>query len=362
MAAYEVADDLLLPGAVERDAEERGREEHGGEEHGGDLGSARRMFPDAPEPFVDLSTGINPNPYPVPSLSADLFARLPESAALAKLAAVAAATYGAPSAAHVVPAPGTQLLLPAVAGLVEPGRAAVLTPTYAEHARTAALAGHSVIEVRDIAALGDAQLAILTNPNNPDGRLWAKGELLAMAKTLRARGGVLVVDEAFMDVELADASLADAVSLGNIVVLRSFGKFFGLAGLRLGFALAAPPLVQRIASRLGPWAVSGPALAIGAQALADRAWIDGTRSRLAAAANRLDAILTAAGLDIVGGTTLFRLAHGRKANALFVHLGRAGIFVRRFHDHPAWLRFGLPAAEQDWQLLQKAMAAFGDNS
>ncbi len=269
MAAYEVADDLLLPGAVEG-----GAEEHGAKEHGGDLGAARRMFPDAPEPFVDLSTGINPNPYPVPALSADLFARLPESAALAKLAAVAAATYGAPSAAHVVPAPGTQLLLPAVAGLVEPGRAAVLTPTYAEHARTAALAGHSVIEVRDIAALGDAQLAILTNPNNPDGRLWAKGELLAMAKTLRARGGVLVVDEAFMDVEPADASLADAVSLGNIVVLRSFGKFFGLAGLRLGFALAAPPLVQRIASRLGPWAVSGPALAIGAQALADRAWID----------------------------------------------------------------------------------------
>jgi cobalamin biosynthesis protein CobC len=370
MAAYEVADDPLLQdftehGAVENRVEcgvEHGIEKPGIEEHGGDLGAARTMFPGAPEPFVDLSTGINPNPYPVPPLSADLFARLPDAAALAKLATVAVTAYGAPSAAHVVPAPGTQLLLPVIAGLVEPGRAAVLTPTYAEHARAAALAGHSVTEARDIGALGDAQLAILTNPNNPDGRLMASDELIAMAKTLLARGGLLVVDEAFMDVGPKRASLAGEVSLGNIVVLRSFGKFFGLAGLRLGFALAAPPLAQRISSRLGPWAVSGPALAIGAQALADRAWIDTTRSRLADAANRLDAILRDAGLNIVGGTTLFRLGHSRAAKALFEHLGRAGIFVRKFPDHPAWLRFGLPAAEQDWQRLQSAMAAFGDNS
>jgi cobalamin biosynthetic protein CobC len=349
MAAYNVADDPLLPGIIE----------HGSVEHGGDLGAARTMFPGAPEPFVDLSTGINPNPYPVPSLSADLFARLPESATLAKLAAAAVIAYGAPSAAHVVPAPGTQLLLPLIAGLVQPGRAAVLAPTYAEHARAAALAGHDVTEVRDIGTLGDAQLAILTNPNNPDGRLIAKDELMTLAKKLRARSGLLVVDEAFMDVGPADAGLASEVSFGNIVVLRSFGKFFGLAGLRLGFALAAPPLAQRIASLLGPWAVSGPALAVGAQALADQAWITATRNRLAEAAKKLDAILADAGLNIVGGTTLFRLAHSRAADEVFQHLGRAGIFVRKFPDHPAWLRFGLPAAEQDWQRLQNTMTAFG---
>jgi cobalamin biosynthetic protein CobC len=359
MAAFKGADDPLLPGAVEHDFEQ-GRE--AGLEHGGDLGAARQMFPGAPEPFVDLSTGINPNPYPVPSLSGDLFARLPESAAFAKLTAAAATVYGAPSAGHIVPAPGTQLLLPLIAGLVERGRATVLTPTYAEHARAAALVGHRVTEVRDISALGDAQLAILTNPNNPDGRLIVKDELIAVAQKLRARGGLLVVDEAFMDAGPAGASLASEVSLGNIVVLRSFGKFFGLAGLRLGFAVAAPSLALRIASLLGPWAVSGPALAIGAQALTDQAWIAATRHRLAEAADRLDAILTGAHLDIVGGTTLFRLAHGRAASELFGHLGRAGIFVRRFADHPAWLRFGLPAAEQDWQRLQNAMSNFASMS
>src|SRR5579872_5003546 len=94
--------------------------------HGGDLGEARRLFPGAPEPFVDLSTGINPHPYPTPRLGAALFARLPDRAAAASLAATAAAAYGAPSAAHVVPAPGTQILLPVAAGLVSAGRAAIL--------------------------------------------------------------------------------------------------------------------------------------------------------------------------------------------------------------------------------------------
>ena len=120
----------------------------------------------------------------------------------------------------------------------QPGRAAILTPTYSEHARAAALAGHVVAEVRDLGAIGGADLVIVTNPNNPDGRLFAKGDLLDVAKTLSARGGVLVVDEAFMDVGPRGASLAPEIGRGNIVVLRSFGKFFGLAGLRLGFALA----------------------------------------------------------------------------------------------------------------------------
>jgi len=329
--------------------------------HGGDLAAARRLFPDAPETFVDLSTGINPNPYPLPRLSPQLFARLPETAALERLATVAAQAYGAPSAACVVAAPGTQLLLPLVCGLARPGRAAILTPTYSEHARAAALAGHAVAEVRDIGVVGDAALAVVTNPNNPDGRLIAKNDLLTVAQTLQARGGVLVVDEAFMDVGPRGVSLAPEIARGNIVVLRSFGKFFGLAGLRLGFALAAPPLAMRLRALLGPWAVSAPALLVGTTALADQAWTDQTRRRLAKAAARLDAILSGAGLDVVGGTMLFRLIRTRSARELFRHLGSAGILTRLFPDQATWLRLGLPAAERDWRRLQIAMAAFQDS-
>ena len=329
--------------------------------HGGDLGAARRLFPDAPKPFVDLSTGINPNPYPLPQLPVELFARLPDAAATARLAAAAATSYGAPSAAHVVPAPGTQSLLCLVAGLVRRGRAAILTPTYNEHARAARLAGHSVIETRESAALGDADLAIVTNPNSPDGRLIEREALLALAAKLRACGGVLVVDEAFMDVGPSGFSLAGDVGRGNLIVLRSFGKFFGLAGIRLGFALLDQPSAVRLAAMLGPWAVSGPALTIGAAALADTAWIEQTRHRLLQASGRLDAILIGAGLGIPGGTTLFRLVRTPAAAALFHHLGRAGILVRNFPDNATWLRFGLPAGEEDWLRLQIAMDAFRNN-
>jgi len=326
--------------------------------HGGDLAAARRLFPDAPETFIDLSTGINPIPYPLPQLSAELFARLPDAAATAGLAAAAATSYGAPSAAHVVPAPGTQILLPLVAGLVRRGRAAIFTPTYNEHARAARLAGHSVTAAREFVTLGDADLAIVTNPNSPDGRLIDRDVLLALAAKLRARNGVLVVDEAFMDVGPPGFSLAGDVDRGNLVVLRSFGKFFGLAGIRLGFALLDQSSAVRLAARLGPWAVSGPALAVGAAALADATWIEQTRQRLLQASARLDAILIGAGLGIPGGTALFRLVRTPAAPALFRHLGSAGILVRNFPDNVAWLRFGLPAREEEWQRLQIAMDAF----
>jgi cobalamin biosynthetic protein CobC len=327
-------------------------------QHGGDLGAARLLFPGAPEPFIDLSTGINPYPYPIPPLPAELFSRLPEQAALDRLASVAAQAYGAPSAAHVVPAPGSQILLPRVAGLVRPGRAAVLGPTYAEHIRAAALAGHQVEEVTGLEALRHAALTVVVNPNNPDGRLVPREALLSCAHNLQTAGGLLVVDEAFMDAGAPGASLAPDCDRPNIVVLRSFGKFFGLAGLRLGFALASPAIAARLRAELGPWAVAGPALAIGAAALADRPWAEATRLRLAQAARRLDQVLNAAGLEVAGGTSLFRLVRAGVASELFHHLGRAGILARRFAGEPAWLRFGLPASEPDWRRLAAALADF----
>lgn len=324
-------------------------------EHGGDLAAARRLFPEAPQPFIDLSTGINPDPYPLPPLDAKVFARLPDSAAQFRLSTIAARTYGAPSAAHVVCAPGTQILLPLVAALVPAGRAVILGPTYAEHARTAARAGHAILDARDVEELHGADLAIVVNPNNPDGRIVAKERLLALCDALSARGGLLLVDEAFMDVGPPGASLAGDVGRANLVVLRSFGKFFGLAGLRLGFALAAPDLAAKLTRALGPWAVSGPAVAIAERALADVIWIEATRARLRSAAERLDRVLIEAEVEVIGGTSLFRLVRTRHANEMFQHLGTAGIIVRAFREQPTWLRFGIPH-ESGWDRLRLALA------
>jgi cobalamin biosynthetic protein CobC len=222
----------------------------------------------------------------------------------------------------------------------------------------AALVGHRAREVGAIDQLADADLAVVVNPNNPDGRLVAREELIACAAALRAHGGLLVVDEAFMDIGPAEMSLCGDVGLGNIVVLRSFGKFFGLAGLRLGFALSAVETATRLKAWLGPWAVAGPAIAVGQAALSDRAWMETTRASLTRDALRLDELLVGGGLDVVGGTALFRLVQATTASELFEHLGRAGIWVRRFAEEPAWLRFGLPADESAWRRLRAALAAF----
>ena len=230
----------------------------------------------------------------------------------------------------MVAGPGSQILATQTAFLLARGRASILAPTYAEYGRVAELAGHNVVEVAEVAQLADARLAIVVNPNNPDGRLVPKETLLALADRLRRRGGLLLVDEAFMDVGPDDASLGEYVEQDNIVVLRSFGKFYGLAGLRLSFALAPPTIAARLAAALGPWPVSGAAVAVGTEALADGAWRQAARKALAEAAGRLDAVLARAALELIGGTSLFRLVRSQMRRAGSTGSVEAGILVRRF--------------------------------
>jgi cobalamin biosynthetic protein CobC len=324
-------------------------------DHGGNLAAARLRFPDAPEPWIDLSTGISPFPYPYSPLPATAFSRLPEPDEEKQLREIAALAYGAPSAECVAAAPGTQMLLPFVFGLRKPGRAVVIGPTYAEHGRVAALCGHNCVETGQAGDQADADIAVVVNPNNPDGRLLSRGDLGSLAHEIAARGGLLVVDEAFMDAGPEGTSLSGDVNGLPVVVLRSFGKFHGLAGVRLGFAIAAPNIAGRLREQLGPWAVSGPAIAIGAEALVDRDWRVAMRDRLAKDSERLDALLSRAGLQIAGGTSLFRLARHRDAPSLHETLGRAGILVRAFDWNPELLRFGLPGDEQAWGRLDAAL-------
>ncbi|EUC01109.1 L-threonine-O-3-phosphate decarboxylase [Rhizobium sp. CF080] len=323
-------------------------------QHGGNLSRARALFRHAPEPWVDLSTGISPHSYPHSPLPDNVFTRLPDVASAERLKILAAASYGVPSAAHVAAGPGTQILLPIVADLIaRKGQAAVLSPTYAEHARVARLAGFEVMETADLDPLAEADLAVIVNPNNPTGRIVPHADLLALAAIMRAKGGLLVVDEAFMDVSEA-SSVIDAVDAGGLVVLRSFGKFYGMAGLRLGFVMSHPETIARIENRLGPWAVSGPALQVANEALGDVRWQQAMRLRLKADAARLDALLRAAGIPVMGGTSLFRFIRDPRAQAIFRHLGEHGILVRRFEERPDDLRIGLPG-DSDWPRLEGAM-------
>lgn len=322
--------------------------------HGGNLDEISRRYPDAPRPWIDLSTGINPIAYPVPQLMPELWARLPTGADETALLAAAAARYRIKTPRSVVAASGTQALLQIIPRLRSPGAVAVLGPTYEEHALCWRRCGHDVRIVEDVDALRRADVAVIVNPNNPTGRLLPRDTLTSLAGTLARHNRLLIVDEAFADFD-PDASLVPELPPGTIV-LRSFGKVYGLAGLRLGFAIAPDELADRLRHELGPWAVSGPALAIGAAALTDQAWLDDARERLLADAKRLDDILTRAGCTIIGGTPLFRLAETANAAALADRLARRGIHVRRFPYNTAWLRFGLLGREDDWQRLADALA------
>jgi cobalamin biosynthetic protein CobC len=312
--------------------------------HGGRLAAAQRRFPDAPLPWIDLSTGINPIPYELPPLPPTAFTRLPEPEDVAALEAAAAAAYGVADPACAVAAPGTQALIHLLPRLLPPRSVAVLSPTYAEHAAAWALAGHRVASVETPASLARSDVAVLCRPNNPDGGIVPAKKLLDLADELASRGGLLVVDEAFADCE--GCSLAPALPRPGLLLLRSFGKCYGLAGVRLGFALGEPAWAARLRDALGPWAVSGPALHAGLSALPDRAWLEAAAARLARDAGALDELLAAAGCHILGGTRLFRLVQHDGAAALEERLSGAGILVRSFPARPGMIRFGLPGPDQ----------------
>lgn len=320
--------------------------------HGGDLGAARALFPDAPEPWIDLSTGINPCPYPLPELPLSLWQALPSAREEEGLLAAARKAYRVPPGMSVVAAPGTQILIELLPRSIPAGSAAVLGPTYAEHALAWNKARHRVEPMDDPATDRGTASLVLVNPNNPDGRILGKSDLERLAARCRDRRGLLVVDEAFADFT-PEISIVPTLPPATIV-LRSFGKTYGLAGLRVGFAIGAPGLVEPLREALGPWAVAGPALRVAATALADAAWLEAAVKARRADAARLDELLSPRG-RIVGGTDLFRLLETDDAAALFDRLGSAGIYVRRFQNAPNRLRFGLPADEQAWARLKAAL-------
>ncbi len=321
--------------------------------HGGEVDAFAEAYQTPREHWIDLSTGINPVAFPIPDLAREYWHRLPDSGVDAWLREAAATRYGVADPAYVIPCSGTQAAIQWLPRLIPATRVAVLGPTYRDHTASWAWADCQVSEVASLEQIpADADVVVVVNPNNPDGRTIDPERLLVVAKSR-----LLVVDEAYADL-VPDISVAAAVGRTNLLVLRSMGKFFGLAGMRLGFCLTSEPIASQLRQAFGPWPVSGPAAVVGAVALADEGWSQSTRVRLKAAAARLDGILVRAGLAIAGGTSLFRLVEARRAAELFEHLVRAAILVRRFHNQPQRLRFGIPADDVAFERLNEALGTW----
>lgn len=313
--------------------------------HGGDIAQAMDSFGGETVDWLDLSTGINPYAWE-PSGGREILVEkdwrsLPGRVENEALERAARQAYQVADTLTLVAAPGTEALLGWLARLAPAGDVAILAPTYSGHADAMSAAGRDVADVATLAEAASVRVTVVVNPNNPDGRALPPAVLLDHARRLAAAGGLLIVDEAFADVA-PDLSVLPHIRDEPVVVLRSFGKFFGLAGLRLGFAAARPELAQALSASLGAWAVSGPACTLGRAALTDLDWQEAMRDRLTQEAAALDDVLTANGLDVVGGTNLFRLLSHSNAWGLHTALARRRIWTRCFSYRRDWLRIGLP--------------------
>ncbi|PAU82339.1 threonine-phosphate decarboxylase [Halovibrio salipaludis] len=324
--------------------------------HGGRLNQAARDWGIPLEQWLDLSTGINPRPWPVPELPVEVWQRLPEDDD--GLPALARRWAGAPASAGCLPVAGTQAAIQALPRLRRPGRIGVPEPAYVEHAEGWRAAGHEVVPFSAFPsdeALAGLDALVWINPNNPTGETVTANRLLASHKRLVAHGGWLVVDEAFIDAEPAQ-TLVPETGREGLVVYRSLGKFFGLAGLRAGLVFGPGALCDQLGDMLGPWSVSHPARYLMQRALADTGWQKAAAERLRADSDRLAGMLRAAGLAPQGGTPLFMYCPHDNARRVADALAEQAVLVRVFESPPA-LRFGLPGPEAEWQHLENALAA-----
>lgn len=306
-------------------------------DHGGGLDAAIATYGGTRQDWLDLSTGINPVPYPMPQLPADAWTALPDQAAFTRIYDLARSFWNVPQDAAIIGATGASAIIAALPRVLPAGEVSIPGPTYNEHGASFTAAGWRLGQ-------DPSHALVAVHPNNPDGHIWQVSDLGAT---------YTVIDESFCDV-MPDQSLINLASRPGTVVLKSFGKFWGLAGLRLGFAIGDPEIIAKLTELLGPWQISGPALAIGAEALADPQWADETRARLSADTERLDTLVTASGAKLLGGTTLFRLYQVKDAKAAQDQLARNHIWSRVFPYASDWLRLGLPAPDR-WTQLEQAL-------
>lgn len=326
--------------------------------HGGDVSAAAKRWGIPASEWLDLSTGIAPWPYPFGALPIEAFARLPQAAERDRLVEAAAEAYGVRDRTAIRPVAGAQQAISLLPVLLPGRRVAVLGPTYSEHGSAWAQTAAAVTETATLDTIAETVasggIGVIANPNNPDGRIVAASDLLRIADL--GEDGLLVVDEAFADMR-PEVSIASEIGRPGLIVLRSFGKFFGLAGVRLGFCLGPPRLLARLDQLLGPWPVAGPALTIGAAALRDTAWQAAQRQRSHAASKRLNRMLVQRSLELIGNASLFVTARIEAARCVHDRLCAAGILVRAFDAMPDMLRFGLPPDAAAEARLDQALSS-----
>ena len=321
--------------------------------HGGRLREAAQHYQIPLSEWLDLSTGINPNGYPIPVIPDAVWQRLPEEQD--ELMTAAQQYYQCQSILAVA---GSQAAIQSLPLLRPAGTTGIITPSYAEHAYAWKKAGHKIITMATQEVdqhINQLDTLILVNPNNPTADIFTPKQCLRWLENLNQRQGWLIIDEAFIDCS-PELSLSKLSPLKGLIILRSVGKFFGLAGLRAGFVLATPDVLNNLNELLGPWTLSNPSRFVCSHALRDTTWQKQTRQQLQQQSQRLNALLTHYQLKPTGCTQLFQWVQTELANHIHEQLAKQAVFTR-FFSQPAILRFGLPANKAEWQHLESALQA-----
>ncbi len=313
-------------------------------DHGGGLDAAINQYGGVRNIWVDLSTGINPNPYPIPDIPPHYWHVLPDEKSQEALLQAARKFWNVPDGASIVPASGVSALIAMLPTLTTKSQVSILNPTYNEFA--GAFTGQGWL------LQNQAPVQVRVHPNNPDGRIFSRAEIA------RQHDQLTIIDESFCDI-CPEKSMVDLAEKSNYIILKGTGKFWGLAGLRLGFAITTPELAQKINQQLGPWNISGPAQFIGQKALSDQVWVGDTRQNLAVMTKQLRDVLSQNGLTPIGGTDLFQLAQTPSAKDLHIHLCKNHILTRIFPYSSKWIRLGLPANNIELLQLNDALGRFG---
>lgn len=322
-------------------------------QHGGQLRAASEHYGIPLNQWLDLSTGISPFVYPLPPVPARCWQRLPETGD--GLETAAAAYYGSE---YLLPVSGSQEAIQRLPLLRRLSRVGIISPAYHSHHQAWEKAGHQVSELDSQQVAGrlpELDVLLLVTPNNPTTERFTPEQLMQWHQQLAKHGGWLIVDEAYLDCRPAE-SLIQALPQEGLIVLRSLGKFFGLAGIRLGFVWATEALLKQLVALQDDWSVSHPARWAGQLALADRQWQAQQRRRLPEAGERLLDLLRRTWPQAESrGTELFVWCVLGNAREVFDQLAAQGILVRYF-EQPASLRFGLPETAADWLRLEVALS------
>lgn len=332
-------------------------------DHGGDLSSVKEKYSDARYPWIDLSTGINPRAYPWEkkidlTALAGYAAKLPQSSDVKKCTSIWLKYLNVKDRNNWLLTAGSQAIINILPSIFPDHKGIILKPNYNEYERTWCrhLREYTTItrDKFDVNLLANNSVVMITNPNNPDAHLWQLEQIIHIANELAEKNGFLVLDEAYTDL-CTDISLTTCSIPDNVLLLRSLGKFFGLAGLRIGLTKLPSKLYAKTADDMGPWTVSSISMAIAQMALSDTEWISNTLKSLKLNMEKLESILLEHDFKIIGNTDLYCLVQHEQSSMVVDKLNRSGIYVRTFSDNPSLIRFGLPKNDIEYKRLQEAL-------